>query len=551
MPAPTLVLSLSQGVLEGLIASVYLPEITLGLMWIGEKVHNAKREWSTSSVAKMVTEQTMSKEETFQDLSLDPPSGKQDLWRWLYTELRSAILDGRLKPGARMPSSRSLGRQYSLSRGTVVEAFDQLQAEGYTHTEVGSGTYVASGVPDGLMSTTRKPAALALPASKAAFSKRAVPFLKNVEVLPASHSIGKAFRAYEPAIDLFPTDLWARVASRVLRRAPRSLYGQGNAAGYQPLRRAIAKYVGASRGVRCSWEQIIVTSGTQQALDLLGRFLLDPKDQVWMEDPGYSGALQTLRTTGARIVPVPVDEDGLIVKKGRKLAPKAKLAYVTPANQFPMGVTMSADRRLELIQWAASANAWIIEDDYDAEYRYSGHPVSSLHALDGSGCVIYVGTFTKMLFNALRVGFMILPGRLVEPFVSARSFVDRHPPTLDQAILAEFITEGHFGHHLRRMRQTYSERIDVLKTAADKHLNGVLDVVHAGAGVRTLGWLKTWSSDHDAALQARKLGLEVEPLSIFTTKYEQPPALMLGFASCKPAELRRGVSVLAIALRSR
>ena len=270
-----------------------------------------------------------------------------------------------------------------------------------------------------------------------------------------------------------------------------------------------------------------------------------------MEDPGYSGALQALRATSARIVPVPVDGDGIIVKAGRQIAPKAKLAYVTPANQFPMGVTMAADRRMELIQWAVSANAWIIEDDYDAEYRYSGHPVSSLHALDSSGCVIYVGTFTKMLFNALRVGFMVLPGRLVEPFVSARSFVDRHSPTLDQAILAEFITEGHFGHHVRRMRQTYAERIEVLKSAADKHLNGVLDVVQTGAGIRTLGWLKTWKSDHDAAQQARKFGLEVEPLSMFTTKYEQPPALMLGFAGCNPAELRRGVSILATALRSR
>jgi GntR family transcriptional regulator/MocR family aminotransferase len=187
----------------------------------------------------------MSKEETFQDLSLNPPSGKQDLWRWLYTELRGAILGGRLKPGARMPSTRSLGMQYSLSRGTVVAAFDQLQSEGYTRTEVGSGTYVASGVPDGLLSALRKPAGLALPTSKAELSKRAQQFLKDVEVTPVSHSTGKAFRAYEPAIDLFPVDLWARVASRVLRRAPRSLYGHGNAAGYQPLRRAIAEYVGA------------------------------------------------------------------------------------------------------------------------------------------------------------------------------------------------------------------------------------------------------------------------------------------------------------------
>src|SRR3954470_14572698 len=448
----------------------------------------------------------MSKEEIFQDLSLNPANGGQKLWRWLYTELRAAILDGRLKPGARMPSTRSLGLQYSLSRGTVVAAFDQLQAEGYTRTEVGSGTYVSSGVPDGFLSATHKPAALAIPTSKAALPKHAQQLLKDVEVTPASHSIGKAFRAYEPALDLFPVDLWARVASRVLRRAPRSLYAHGNAAGYQPLRRAIAEYVGASRGVHCSPEQIFVTSGAQQALDLIGRFVLAAGDRVWMEDPGYSGALQTLRATGARIVPIPIDRDGLVVNAGRKLAPKAKLAYVTPANQFPMGVTMSADRRLELLHWAASANAWIVEDDYDAEYRYSGRPVAALQALDSSGCVIYVGTFTKMLFNALRLGFMVLPERLVQAFASARSFVDRHPPTLDQAILAEFITEGHFGHHVRRMRHVYAERIEVLKIAADKHLNGILDVVHAGAGIRTLGWLKTWNSDHDAAQQAQKLG---------------------------------------------
>jgi GntR family transcriptional regulator/MocR family aminotransferase len=492
----------------------------------------------------------MSKEETFQDLSLNPPSGKQDRWRWLYTELRGAILDKRLKPGARMPSTRSLGKQYSLSRGTVVAAFDQLQAEGYTRTEVGAGTYVASGVPDGFLFATRRAAALTLPTSKAAISKSAQQYLKDVEVTPASRSVGKAFRAYEPAIDLFPVELWARVASRVLRRAPRSLYGHGNAAGYQPLRRAIAEYLGASRGVRCSPEQIIVTAGIQQALDLLGRFLLSVGDRVWMEDPGYSGALQTLRTTGARIVPIPVDKHGLVVKTGQKLAPGAKLAYVTPANQFPMGVTMSAERRLELLRWASKANAWIVEDDYDAEYRYVGHPVASLQAIDNSGCVIYIGTFTKMLFNALRLGFMVLPERLVEAFASARSFVDRHPPTLDQAILAEFITEGHFGHHLRRMRQAYAERIDILKTAADEQLNEVLDVVRAGAGIRTLGWLKGWKSDQNAAQQVRKFGLEVESLSAFTMKYKQPPALMLGFASCNPAELRRGVSVLTTALHS-
>ena len=493
-------------------------------------------------------EESMPKEETFQDLSLNPPADNQDLWRWLYTELRGAILDGRLKPGARMPSTRNIGKQYSLSRGTVVAAFDQLQAEGYTRTQVGSGTYVASGIPDTYSATPRKAVARTLPASKATLAKHAQQYLHHVEVLPASHSIGKAFRSYEAAIDLFPVDLWARVASRVLRRAPRSLYGHGNAAGYQPLCRAIAEYVGASRGVHCSAEQIVITAGTQQALHLIGRILLSADDQFWMEDPGYSRAPQALRAMGARMVAVPVDQDGLVVKAGRKLAPRAKLAYVTPANQFPMGVTMSADRRLELLQWAAKANAWIVEDEYDAEYRYFGRPVAALQTLDSSGCVIYVGTFTKMLFNALRLGFMVLPERLVSVFTAARSLVDLHPPTLDQAVLAEFITEGHFGHHLRRMRQVYAERIGVLKAAADKHLDGVLDVVHASAGIRTLGWLKTWSSDKDAARQAHGLGLEVTPLSAFTTKYQQPPALMLGFASCNPTELRRGVSVLAAAL---
>jgi GntR family transcriptional regulator / MocR family aminotransferase len=223
---------------------------------------------------------------------------------------------------------------------------------------------------------------------------------------------------------------------------------------------------------------------------------------------------------------------------------------VTPANQFPLGVTMSADRRMELLNWAVSAGAWIVEDEYDAEYRYYGRPVAALQSLDRSGSVIYIGTFTKMLFNALRLGFMVLPERLVGPFEAARSFVDRHPPTLDQAILAEFLTEGHFGHHVRRMRQTYSERMSILREAARKNLSGLLDVTDAAAGMRTVAWLKTRTSDKDAARRAQMLGLELTALSTFTMKYPHKPALILGFAGCNPGELRRGVSVLAAALRT-
>src|SRR5450432_2926097 len=295
----------------------------------------------TSGPLLTATGQQVSKEATFQDLSVGSPADGQDLWRWMYLELRAAILDGRLRPGARMPSTRSLASQYSLSRGTVVAAFDQLHSEGYTCTKKGSGTYVALEFTECSVSESSKLDASGVRESKAGLSKWAQRYLKNGEPMSSPHQVGRAFRDYEPAIDVFPTELWARVASRVIRRAPRSLYGKGNARGYQPLRRAIAEHVGSSRGVHCSPEQIIVTSGAQQAFDLLGRFLIDPGDQVWMEDPGYPGVSQTFISTGARIVRVPVDEDGLIVKAGRRLAPQARLAYVTPANQFPMGVTMS------------------------------------------------------------------------------------------------------------------------------------------------------------------------------------------------------------------
>lgn len=440
------------------------------------------------------------------------------MWRWLYTELRSAIIDGRLKSGARLPSTRNLAAQYGLARGTVVAAFQQLQAEGFVSSEVSAGTFVVP-APGWEMTSPTKQRSSRQVISRATIAKRTQSLLKTTFFLPASHSIGKAFRGYEPAIDLFPVELWARIAARVYRKAPRSLYGQGDAGGYPPLRRAIAEYVGHSRGVRCSSEQIIVTSGAQQALDLLARVLLDPGDEVWMEDPGYPGASQAFQSAGA-----------------------------TPANQFPLGTVMSAERRVELLSWAARAGAWIIEDEYDAEYRYSGKPIASLHSLDRSGSVIYVGTFTKMLFNALRIGFIVVPERLVEAFRIARSFIDRHAPTLDQAVLTEFINEGHFGHHVRKMRQVYSDRSQLLTEEANRRLSGLLDVEHAQSGMRTVAWIKTRVTEMVLTRRAEQLGLEVVPISSYVSKYEQKPALMLGFAGCNASEIKRGVSVLEAVL---
>jgi GntR family transcriptional regulator / MocR family aminotransferase len=490
----------------------------------------------------------LAKTEIFQDLSLQPPRDGLELWRWLYRELRGAILDGRLKRGVRMPSTRSLARQYGLSRGTVIAAFEQLRVEGYTHTRIGSGTFVASGLPDRSMtprSTSRVPD---LPPSTATLSRRGLEAIEGLRVLPASRSLGKAFRPWEPGIDLFPAELWARVAGRVLRRVPRSIYGQGSAGGYIPLKKAIAEYVGASRGVRCTAAQVMVTSGAQQALYLAASLLLDPGDRVLMEDPGYPGASFAFRAAGARLIPIRVDGSGLDVPLPGSPRRRARLAYVTTTNQFPLGVTTSLNRRLALLNWAVSENAWIIEDEYDAEYRYSGRPWPALQNLDRSGSVLYIGTFTKMLFNALRLGFIVLPERLVDAFEAARTIMDRHPPTLDQAILAEFISEGHFGHHVRRMREVYMERMSVLVDASRRRLGGMLNVAEAAAGMRTIGWLAPGASDIAAAEKARALGLEIAALSEFTTEHSQPPALILGFAGCTPGELRRGVGVLAAAL---
>jgi GntR family transcriptional regulator/MocR family aminotransferase len=469
------------------------------------------------------------------------------MWRWLYTELRSAITDGRLKSGARLPSTRNLAAQYGLARGTVVAAFQQLQVEGFVSSQVSAGTFVIP-APGWEMNSPTKQRSSRQVISRATIAKRTQSLLKTRFLQPASHSIGKAFRGYEPAIDLFPVELWARIAARVYRKAPRSLYGQGDSGGYPPLRRAIAEYVGHSRGVRCSAEQIIVTSGAQQALDLLARVLLDPGDEVWMEDPGYPGACQAFQSAGASVIPIPIDGDGIDVARAIKSSPAARVVYVTPANQFPLGTVMSAERRVELLSWAARAGAWIIEDEYDAEYRYSGKPLASLHSLDRSGSVIHVGTFTKMLFNALRIGFIVVPERLVEGFRITRSFMDRHAPTLEQAVLTEFINEGHFGHHVRKMRQIYSDRSQLLAEEANRRLAGLLDVEHAQSGMRTIAWIKTSVTEMLLVRRVEQLGLEVVPMSRYVRMYEQKPALSLGFAGCNASEIKRGVSVLEAAL---
>jgi GntR family transcriptional regulator/MocR family aminotransferase len=290
---------------------------------------------------------------------------------------------------------------------------------------------------------------------------------------------------------------------------------------------------------------VIITSGTQQALDLVGRLLIDEGDEVWMEDPGYTGALQSLRAAGAKIAFIPVNREGLDVKLGILSAPRAKLIYTTPTNQFPLGVCMSLARRKELLAWSGASGTWIVEDEYDAEYCYGERPEASLLSMEGAQNVIYMGTFTKLLFNAIRLGFIIVPLRLAETFGQARSFIDKHPATLDQAVLADFMQNGHFGHHVQRMRAVYKERHTCLASLVEEYVPEVLQLETRATGMSTIGWLPSSLCDAAVSSQLLREGVEALPLSLFCSRNTAEPGLILGFAGCGPEELKRGVQIVA------
>ena len=347
-------------------------------------------------------------------------------------------------------------------------------------------------------------------------------------------TVPRAFAAGLPALEAFPFDTWSRLVTRRLRRSGRSLLGYGDPAGYGPLREAVAAYLGTARGVTCDARQVIILTSSQQALDLTARLLVDPGDEVWMEEPGYLGGRAALTVAGARIVPVPVDENGLDVARGEALAPLARLAYVTPSHQYPLGVTLSLERRLALLAWAERAGSFLVEDDYDSEFRYTGRPLAAIQGLDSGGRVLYVGTFTKALFPSIRLAYLVAPEDLVDAFVHARTLMDGHTPTLLQAVLADFLAEGHFGVHVRRMRALYHERRDALLEAG-----ATLGPVEAGFHA-TLH-LPEGTDDVAVARRAASRGVEVQPLSRFYAGDETTPGLVLGFAGLAPEAIREGM----------
>ena len=460
---------------------------------------------------------------------LDQTAGP--LYRQIYDAYREAILGGRLVAGQRVPSTRALAAQLGISRLPVLNAFEQLLHEGYFEGRVGSGTYVAA--------TMRSAPGRSEP--------RLSP--QRVNELP-DRSTGSAFRISLPALDHFPVPTWSRLVSRHARAMTPATMAYGSVAGLPALRSAIADHLRIARAVHCDASQVLIVSGSQMALQLCAHVLLSRGDLCGFEEPGYPGAREALAATGALFKPIPVDEDGLDVTALARLKRPVRSVYVTPSHQYPLGVSMSAPRRLELLDWAAHRDAWIIEDDYDSDYRYASRPLPSLHGMDRASRVIYIGTFSKVLFPALRMGYVVVPPTLVERFVAVRRALDICSPTLYQLALADFIREGHFARHVRRMRTLYCKRRDSLVEAIQLRLPDALTIVRADAGMHLTALLDPRVEDTALVARAAASGVSVAALSSCYAGKKTRSGLVLGFGGADGAEIARGVGVLATAIEA-
>ncbi|WP_437725219.1 PLP-dependent aminotransferase family protein [Sorangium sp. So ce861] len=485
-------------------------------------------------------------------VALDPASSAP-LHRQVYEAVRGAILAGRLRSGSKLPSTRALAAHLGLSRNTALGAYAQLLSEGYLRGRIGSGTYVADALPERLLLARPRPEPRPSPSpGDGALSRRgalvagaASPFRRAAAPLGPA---GWAFQVGVPAFDAFPAAVWGRLMSRRWDRSWRALVPRCEPQGYAPLRRAIADYLVTARGVRCTPDQVIVVGGAQQAISLAAEVLLDPGDPVWVEDPGYTAARSALVAAGATPVPVPVDEEGLDVAAALRGLP-ARLAVVTPSHQFPLGVTMSLGRRLALLDWARSSGGWVFEDDYDSEFRYAGRPLAALQGQSPGARVIYAGTFSKVLSPSLRLGYLVVPEGLVDAFVAAKALADVSSPSLEQAVLSDFMAEGHFARHVRRMRVLYERRQAALVAAAERELRGLLEVRAAPAGMHLLGWLPAGRADGAAAERAAANGVRCVALSELRVRSAGRGALVLGYAAAGEDEIDEGVRRLRAALR--
>lgn len=475
-------------------------------------------------------------------LQVDHGSGKL-LTRQIVDGIRSAILSGRLVPGTRLSSARELAATLGVSRMTVDSAISQLRAEGYLVGRQRSGTFVAPGLPDRGYAVGSAPTAPFAPGlvRPPRLSQRGVRMAQAHERRSGARNL--PFALGIPALEAFPWKTWSQLTSRFWRKPPSEMLLYGDAAGYAPLRRAVADHVRHARGIDCSAEQVFIVEGSQQGLDLATRLVIDPGDEVWVEDPGYTGARAAIESAGGELVPVPVDDEGLNVLVGRQRAPTARAVCVTPSHQYPLGVTLTASRRLALLEWAREAEAWIIEDDYDSEFRYSGAPLPSLRTLDVDGRVIYVGSFSKTLFPALRIGYVVTPPHLVDAFRAARGVSGRHAPGVQQAVLAAFVESGHYERHIRRMRTLYHERRGTLLDHGRARV-GHLDFRPHNGGMHVLARLTLPLLDQRIVAQAQRVGLELTPVSAYSVAQRQN-GLLLGFTGYSSERIQAACEMLA------
>ena len=479
-------------------------------------------------------------------IMLDDKNNAAPLYRQIYDAIRAAILKGEFASKMRLPATRNLAQNLGVSRITVVNAYEQLYAEGYLEGKAGNGTFVAGKLPDDLLQTERLK--LKQTEIKQSTTLNLSPFGEKLAAKTSDNFRAQLSVKFQPfqngltAVEHFPFEIWSRIAAKFHKNPLRSMLGYGDPQGFLPLREAVAAHLKSARGVNCSAAQIIITSGAQQALDLTARIFLSDADAVLIENPCYLEAKNSFAATGAKVVAVDVDDEGFNAAKIPKSGANAKLVYVTPSHQYPLGCTMSLPRRLALLDWAKAKNAWIIEDDYNSEFRYAGRPLASLQGLDKTGRVIYVGTFSKTIFPSLRIGCAVVPPELVDVFTLARALTDVHSPLLEQAILAEFIAEGHFARHVRRMRTLYEQRQEILVSECEKQLAGLLEVKKADAGMHLVGWLPENFDDRLIAEKAAEIGLKLAPISSYSQTKMPRGGFVLGYTAFDETQIKGGVA---------
>ncbi len=465
------------------------------------------------------------------------------LHRQIYNTLRYSILEGHLHQGSRLPSSRMLANELGISRNTVVLAYDQLQTEGFLSSGVGKGTYIKH-----QFENSPRPEKKIKNNNKLRLSKRGKAMLDAyTPETPAGKPL--AFAPGIPALDSFPFRLWNRVVQRANTTLNAADMNYGPTAGYWPLRQSLASYLAVARGVHCSPEQILIVNGVQSGLDLIARLLTDPGETVWVEDPGHFGARSAFAAVQTKLMPAPVDQHGLMITRKMQQDKKARLAYVTPSHQSPTGVIMSLERRLQLIDWAVSKNAWIVEDDYDSEFRYRGQPLAALQGLVKNAPVLYMGTFSKVLAPGLRLGYLVVPEELMETFSRGRRSVDTHSPIPLQAAMHMFIDEGHFTTHIRRMRSLYSDRQNLFLQAAKKYLGNVVQLSPSDSGMHLVGKISSQQDDQALSIAAQEAGFLVPALSQHYLGKPDQQGLIFGYACVPSEEMDNKVEQLAIALK--